>query len=66
MLNGSYSEWADVVIGVSQGSVLRPHSFHHLYKLHKYKYIASKVSKFADDIRVLSSVSKQEDIKKLR
>ena len=48
-----------------QGSVLSPILFV-IYINDIGKYIVSKILKFADDTKVLSSVSTQEDINKLR
>ena len=64
MLNGSYSEWADVVSRVKQGSVLGPILFI-IYINDIDKYIVSKVLKFPDDTKVLSLVFTQKDINKL-
>ena len=65
VLNGSYTEWAHVVSRVPQRSILCPILFI-IYINDIDKYIASKVLKFADDTKVPSSVSTQEDINKLR
>ena len=65
VLNGSYFEWADVVIEMPQGFVLGLILFI-VYTNDIDKYIASKVLKFPDDAKVLNSVSIKDDINKLR
>ena len=60
LLNGSKSEWQDVLSGVPQGSVLGPLLF--LIFINKIENkINSKVLKFADDIKMFRMIRSEND-----
>jgi hypothetical protein len=65
VLNQSVSEWTKVLSGVPQGSVLGPLLFI-VYINDIDKSVLSKLSKFADDTKVFSTVSTKAEIEKLR
>ena len=64
-INGSFSDWADVLSGVPQGSVLGPVLFS-IFINDIDDGISSKILKFADDTKIVRSAFTQEDINKLR
>lgn len=59
-LNGHFSDWADVISGVPQGSVLGPLLFV-IYINDIDKDILSKLSKFADDTKICRAVKNDSD-----
>uniref|UniRef100_A0A4W3H3U0 Reverse transcriptase domain-containing protein n=1 Tax=Callorhinchus milii TaxID=7868 RepID=A0A4W3H3U0_CALMI len=65
VINGSFSNWQDVTSGVPQGSVLGPQLFT-IYINDLDEDIECNVSKFADDTKLGSRVSSQDDAKRLQ
>ena len=61
----SFSDWAEVVSGVPQRSVLGPILFT-VYINDIDDNIMSKILKFADDAKVKSSVQNKEEVDKLK
>ena len=64
-INGKYSDWADVESGVPQGSVLGPILFIMFIDDISWE-IKSKVSIFADDLKVMGTVNSSEEIEQLQ
>ena len=59
-LNNKFSDWCDVLSGVSQDSVLRPFLFL-IYINNIDKYIVYKLEKFADDTKLRRGISNNND-----
>ena len=65
VLNGSFSMWSHVDSGVPQGSVLGPLLFL-IYVNDIDDCIINRLSKFADDAKLLGIVSDMEKVESLR
>jgi len=64
-VDGEYSDWEKVTSGVPQGSVLGPVLFL-IYINDIDENLRSKFGKFADDSKLLKSISSQEDVDTVR
>lgn len=67
VLNGKCSEWAEVISGVPQGSVLGPALFIlYINDIDGVTTVATVISKFADDTKLICKVNVEEDSIKLQ
>lgn len=64
-VNGSFSEWFDVISGVPQGSVLGPLLFI-IFVNDLPKWITSSINMFADDTKLWAVIKKKEDAEELQ
>ena len=64
-LDGCFSNWTDIYSGVPQRSVLGPILFT-IFINDIDDHLSSKILKFADDTKAMSSVQTEEEINKLR